>query len=182
VRPSPRVDASRNRTRILDVARSAFAENGASTSMAEIARRATVGMATLYRNFSGKRELLEALYVDEVDAICDAAVAGAGQTSTEALETWLECFVSFAYSKRPLFLLLMVDSDLSNPVFDSSRDRVLAAGRPLFEAAQADGAFHAALTLQQMLDLLVAIATISDDPEYLEPIWRAALRGFRKTD
>ncbi len=76
----------------------------------------------------------------------------------------------------------MVDSDLTNPVFDSSRDRVLAAGGPLFEAARAQGAVHDELTLEQMLDLLVAIATISDDLERLEPLWRAALRGFRRGD
>jgi AcrR family transcriptional regulator len=180
VRPSRRADAAHNRTRILDVARAAFAESGASTSMAEIARRADLGMATLYRNFSGKQELLKALYIDEVDAICAAARVDPGQAAGEAFEVWLGRFVAFAGAKRPLFLLLMVDSDLTNPVFDSSRDRVLAAGRLLFEAARAQGAVHDELTLEQMLDLLVAIATISDDLERLEPLWRAALRGFRR--
>ncbi len=182
MRPSRRADAARNRTRILDVARAAFAESGASTSMAEIARRADLGMATLYRNFSGKQELLEALYVDEVDAICAAARVEPGQAAGEAFEVWLGRFVAFAGAKRPLFLLLMVDSDLANPMFDSSRDRVLAAGGPLFEAARAQGAVHDELTLEHMLDLLVAIATISDDLERLEPLWRAALRGFRRED
>lgn len=164
------------------MARAAFAESGASTSMAEIARRADLGMATLYRNFSGKQELLEALYVDEVDAICAAARVDPGQAAGEAFAVWLGRFVALAGAKRPLFRLLMVDSDLTNPVFDSSRDRVLAAGGPLFEAARAQGAVHDELTLEQMLDLLVAIATISDDLERLEPLWRAALRGFRRGD
>jgi AcrR family transcriptional regulator len=70
--PSPprRADAERNRDKILAAARAAFAEPDAQPSMAEISRRAGVGMATLYRNFPGRRELLEALYTDEVDAIC----------------------------------------------------------------------------------------------------------------
>ncbi|MCU1388649.1 MAG: transcriptional regulator, TetR family, partial [Ilumatobacteraceae bacterium] len=72
----PRSDAERNRAKILTAARTAFAEPDVEPSMAEISRRAGVGMATLYRNFAGRRELLEALYIDEVDALCAAASAG----------------------------------------------------------------------------------------------------------
>jgi AcrR family transcriptional regulator len=53
-----RVDAERNRERILDAARAAFADPDADVSMAEISRRAAVGSATLYRNFANRRELL----------------------------------------------------------------------------------------------------------------------------
>src|ERR1700712_4387964 len=72
-RPAKRADAERNRDKILTAARLAFAEPGAEISMAEISRRAGVGMATLYRNFPGRRELLEALYTEEVAAVADAA-------------------------------------------------------------------------------------------------------------
>ena len=71
--PAKRADAERNRDKILAAARTAFADPGADISMAEVSRRAGVGMATLYRNFPGRRELLEALYIDEVNAICKAA-------------------------------------------------------------------------------------------------------------
>ena len=69
--PTRRADAERNRDKILAAARTAFADPEAEISMAEISRRAGVGMATLYRNFPGRRELLEALYADEVNAICN---------------------------------------------------------------------------------------------------------------
>ena len=68
--------------------------------MAEISRRAGVGMATLYRNFPGRRELLEALYTDEVDAICDAAATLDERTPGAALDAWLQRFVAFSSSKR----------------------------------------------------------------------------------
>src|SRR5271154_5886562 len=67
--PPRRVDAERNRERILTAARDAFADPEADVSMAEIARRAGVGSATVYRNFANRRELLEAIYVDEIDAV-----------------------------------------------------------------------------------------------------------------
>jgi AcrR family transcriptional regulator len=63
--------------------------------MAEIARRAGVGMATLYRNFPGRRELLEALYADEVSAICDAAAEAQGETPGAALLAWLAQVAAF---------------------------------------------------------------------------------------
>src|ERR1700742_5100544 len=88
-----RADAERNRDKILAAARTAFADPDAQVSMAEIARRAGVGMATLYRNFPGRQELLEALYADEVDALCEAAGAGGAATAGERLIAWLRRFL-----------------------------------------------------------------------------------------
>src|ERR1700678_321572 len=99
--PSPRrADAERNRAKILAVARTAFAESDAEVSMAEISRRAGVGMATLYRNFPDRRELLEALYADEVDAICEATQTVGGETPGAVLTAWLHRFFAFSTSKR----------------------------------------------------------------------------------
>src|ERR1700751_621790 len=93
--PARRADAERNREKILAAARSAFADPGAEISMAEISRRAGVGMATLYRNFPGRRELLEALYTDEVDAICEAAEPIDDRTPGTALLAWLNGVSAF---------------------------------------------------------------------------------------
>jgi AcrR family transcriptional regulator len=68
--------------------------------MAEISRRAGVGMATLYRNFPGRRELLEALYTDEVDAVCEAAESADGETPGAVLMAWLHRFFAFATIHR----------------------------------------------------------------------------------
>ncbi|MEU6255177.1 helix-turn-helix domain-containing protein [Streptomyces sp. NPDC047043] len=183
-RPAPRppvrrADAERNRDRILAAARTAFAAPDAQVSMAEVARRAGVGMATLYRNFPGRQELLEALYTDEVSAVCDAAGTVGGESPGARLTAWLSEFFAFSTRKRHVAAELLKHSDDSNPVFGDNRARVLAAGRPLLAAAQRDHEVRDDLTLEQVLDLVIAIATIHGDAGYLEPILRAALDGLR---
>ena len=177
--PTRRADAERNRDKILAAARAAFTDLEAEVSMAEISRRAGVGMATLYRNFPGRRELLEALFADQVDAICEAAESVDGETPGGVLMAWLHRFFAFATTKHQIASELLAHSDRSNPVFGESRARVLAAGRPLLAAAQRAHEVSDNLTLGQILDMIVAIATIRRDTPYLEPILQAALDGLR---
>src|SRR5215467_574480 len=125
--PARRADAERNRDKILAAARSAFADPEAEVSMAEISRRAGVGMATLYRNFPGRQELLEALFTDEVDAVCEAAETAGGETPGAALTAWLHRFFVFAASKHHIASELLKHTDRSNPVFAGKRERVIAA-------------------------------------------------------
>ena len=174
-----RADAERNRGKILAAARAAFAEPDAEVSMAEISRRAGVGMATLYRNFPGRQELLEALYTDEVNAVRQAAETIDAQTPGAALEAWLHRFFAFTTSKRHIAAELLKHTDYSNPLFGNSRTRVLAAGRPLLAAAQHTREVRDDLALEQILDLIVAIATIHGDHAYTEPILQTALAGLR---
>ena len=176
---SRRSDAERNRGRILAAARAAFAEPGPPVSMAEISRRAGVGMATLYRNFPGRLELLEALYTGEVDAICDAAESADGETPGAVLMSWLHRFLAFATSKGDIASELLQHTDRSNPVFGDNRARVISAARPLLTAAQDAHEVRRDLSLEQILDMIIAIAAINGGRDYLEPILRAALDGLR---
>jgi AcrR family transcriptional regulator len=177
--PARRADAERNRDKILAAARTAFAEPDAEVSMAEISRRAGVGMATVYRNFPGRQELLEALYTDEVDAVCKAAVTIDGDTPGAALVAWLRRFSAFTTSKRHIAAELLKQTDHSNPLFKNNRSRVLTAARPLLAAAQHAGEVRDDLALEQILDMIVAIATIHGDTGYTGPILQAALDGLR---
>ncbi len=174
-----RSDAERNRDRILVAAREALADRAAEVSMAEVARRAGVGMATLYRNFPGRRELLEALFAEEVDKLCKAAGQVSGSPG-DALVAWLRLFAVFHHSKHPIAAELLRHTDAADVVFGSSRDRVLAAGRPLLGAAQQAHEVRADLGLDQVLDLVLAAATIRGEPAYVEPILQAALVGLRR--
>ena len=177
--PARRADAERNRDKILAAARTAFAEPDTQISMAEISRRAGVGMATLYRNFPGRRELLEALYTDEVDALCEAAETVGGKTPGARFNAWLHRFFTYFTSKRHIASELLKDSDSDDPVFGQNRARVLAAGRPLLVAAQSAHEVRDELTLEQVLDMVVAIATIEGDPDYVGPILQTTLDGLR---
>ena len=177
--PTRRADAARNHAMILAAARSAFADPEADVSMAEISRRAGVGMATLYRNFPGRRELLEALYIDEVDAVCETAETVDGETPGAVLTAWLHQFFVFVTSKRHIASALLEHTDRGNPLFDTNRARVLAAGQPLLAAAQRAHEVRDDLSLAQVLDLVIAIAQIHGEPDYRAPILRTALDGLR---
>ncbi len=146
--------------------------------MAEISRRAAVGMATLYRNFPGRRELLEALLTDEVDAICKAATSIDCETAGAMLIVWLERFFAFVTAKHHLASELLAHSDRGNPVFGESRARVVAAGRRLLDAAQRSHEVRDDLTVEQVLDMIVAIAAIHHDAGYTQPILQTALDGL----
>ncbi len=176
--PRRRSDAERNRTRILAAAREVLADRAAEVSMAEVARRAGVGMATLYRNFPGRRELLETLFAQEVDELCLAAGEVSGPPG-EALISWLRRFAVFHDNKHPIAAELLRHTDAADPVFGSSRDRVLAAGAPLLLAAQQAHQARDGLTLDQVVDLILAATTIPGDRAYVEPILQTALDGLR---
>jgi len=144
--------------------------------MAEISRRAGIGSATLYRNFANRRELLEALYVDEIDAVCDAAATiGGAAAPGETFTTWLRRFFAYFTSKRFVAAELLEHTDRDDPVFGAGLARVLDASRPLLLAAQQSGEIRVDLTLEQILDMIGAIAKIPGDTDYREPILQAAL-------
>ena len=176
--PARRPDAARNRDKILAAARTAFADPRADVSMAEVARRAGVGMATLYRNFPGRRELLEALFADEVDAICAAAEAMGGAAPGRNSPPGS---TGSSPSSRA--------SALSPPNCSSTRIRrpyLRHQSRPGHRGGPAPlhrreeaGQVRDDLTLEQALDLVIAIATIHQDSRYVEPILQAALDGLR---
>jgi len=101
---SKRADARRNYERLLAAAAAAFAEHGADdVSLEEIARRAGVGIGTLYRHFPARQALLEAVYKDQVDGL-DALGAKlvVAESPGDALGEWMRAFVAFGRTKRSL--------------------------------------------------------------------------------
>src|SRR6202789_2343909 len=86
----PRADAERNRERILEVAKEAFARDGANASLDDIAKQAEVGPGTLYRHFPTREELLQSVYRSELEKLAAAERRFAqSMPPIEALRAWL---------------------------------------------------------------------------------------------
>ena len=134
-----RADARRNEEKLIAAAREAFAEGGTAASLEDIARRAHVGIGTLYRHFPTRQALLEAVYIDEVEAICRSAEDFAGLEPWDALVGWLHRFVSFAATKRALFDELLPYIGPDAEVFKSCSVAIRATGDGLLQRAQEAG-------------------------------------------
>lgn len=97
----PRTDALRNRARLLKVARDAFTEGGADVSLDDVAKAAGLGVGTLYRHFSTRDALIEAVYRTEVERLAKAATRlAARHPPLEALRGWMKLFVDYIATKN----------------------------------------------------------------------------------
>src|SRR3954470_16621104 len=97
-----RADAARNYDKLVAAARVAFTEEDRSASLEDVARRAGVGIGTLYRNFPTRRDLFESVYIGEVEELAAAAGEVADQAPWEALDAWLRRFVGYVATKRAI--------------------------------------------------------------------------------
>src|SRR3954465_2822241 len=130
-----RADARRNFDALLAAARAALAERGVAASLEDIARRAGVGIGTLYRNFPTRQDLLNAVYFGEIEEPSIAADEAADLPPWEALTARLNRLVGAAATKRAIWESLNRESGN----FTAAREAMYAAGTPLFERAQQAG-------------------------------------------
>ena len=175
-----RADARRNYDKVLAAAREAFAEGGESTALEEIARRAEVGIGTLYRHFPNRQALLEALYVDEVEEVCRSVAQFDGEDPWEALNGWLERFVAYLATKRALAAEMLNYVDRDAEVFKASRAALFGAGEPLLTRAQEAGVVRPDVGIAELIQMIMGIAKIpAADPKQTEHIIRIAIDGLR---
>jgi AcrR family transcriptional regulator len=176
VRPPQRADARRNFDALITAARSVFAEQGTDASLEDIARRAGVGIGTLYRNFPTRQDLFERVYIGEVEDLCAVARDVADGEPWDALATWLRRFIDYIATKRALMEALSTGSS----VFSVCRAEMYAAGTPLFERARSAGEVRADLEFDDLVRMLSGLtsATFTDD-EQRERVFRIALDGIR---
>jgi AcrR family transcriptional regulator len=179
--PRPkRADARRNYEKLLLAAREVFAEEGTETTLEEVASRAEVGIGTLYRHFPTRQDLLEAVYLDEVQAICDSAGKYLDQPPLEALVAWLREFVGFAATKRALAEELLAYIDRDSPVFSACANSIYGAGEELLKRAQDAGEVRTDVDVSDVTKMVSGIAGIrTADPEQIDRIFSLALDGLR---
>jgi AcrR family transcriptional regulator len=175
-----RADARRNYERVLAAAREAFAEGGESTSLEEIARRAGVGIGTLYRHFPSRQALLEALYVNEVEEVARSAAQIEEDDPWTALTVWFERLTSYLVTKRALASELLNYLDEDAELFRECRTAVYAAGGPLLKRAQDAGVVRPDVEFPDVLHMVAGITKMpTADPAQTEHILRIALDGLR---
>jgi AcrR family transcriptional regulator len=175
-----RADARRNYEKVVTAARAAFAERGASTSLEEIARRAEVGIGTLYRNFPNRQALLEAVYIDEVENLCRSAGELDGLPPWDAFVAWAHRLVGYLATKQALAHELLEYVDRDAPLFRTCRESLLTAGQPLLERAQQARALRPDTDLWEIIQIVGGIAKIpAAEPEQTEHMLQIALDGLR---
>jgi AcrR family transcriptional regulator len=175
-----RADAARNFDKVVAAAREAFGERGASTSLEEIARRAGVGIGTLYRNFPNRQSLLEAVYVGEVEDVSRSATEFEQFEPWEALSGWLHRLVGYLTTKHALAAEMLDYMDRDAPLFQACRAVLFEAGEPLLARAKAAGAVRDDVELKDIIMMIGGIAKYSaSDPRQIERMVDIALDGLR---
>ena len=153
VRRPHRADARRNFDALLAAARDAFNRDGIDVPLEDIARQAGVGIATLYRNFPTRSDLVEAVYVSEIEELLQAARDAREREPWDALETWLRRFSGYVATKLAMLQGLNKDSE----TFRSCRAAMYDAASPLFERAQAAGEVRADTSLDDAMRLVSGV-------------------------
>ena len=167
-----RADARRNREKLLRAGLELFTEQGADVSLDAVAKRAGVGVGTLYRHFPTRDALVEAVYLSELDRLHEgAAELLAAHPPHEALALWMDQFVEYAATKRGLSgALQSVIASGRNP-YSQSRAKMVEAVGQLLDAARAEGTVRDDVDAE---DVLLAMGGIWAMP--VEPGWEQRAR------
>jgi AcrR family transcriptional regulator len=182
--PPKRADARRNYELLLTAATAAFAEHGADdVSLEEIARRAGVGIGTLYRHFPARQALLEAVYKDQVDGL-DALAAKllTAESPGAALGQWLRAFVAFGRTKRSLSAALVstIGKDAAflsacSMILRSRTEELLHRAQDAGEARQG---VQAGDILRLTHGLIMATESANTDPDQQERLLKLVIGGL----
>ena len=165
-----RADARRNYETLIAAARDTFATDGVSASLEEIARRAGVGIGTLYRHFPTRQDLFESVYADDVEAVCSLGEEVASLAPWDALSAWLLRFVDYLATKRALAEAVNFQSEF----FQSGRAAVMAVGEKLLTAAQEAGMARAEVSFDDVLRLIYGLTMV----EFVQPGQRERVLGM----
>jgi AcrR family transcriptional regulator len=166
----PRADAERNRLRLLDTAKGAFAAKGPDASLEDIAQSAGVGIGTLYRHFPNRDALITAVYRNETEQLVQAARRLAEEhPPVVALREWMLVFIDYIATKQGMYPAL-------NSLVGGTSDLYAASGSQITDsiamlASRAVTAGEIRLDIDP-LDLLRAVAAVAN--ANVAANWKAA--------
>jgi len=181
----PRADGARNRTRLIAAAKRACAEKGAAVSLEHIAREADVSIATLYRHFPTRDELISAVYQQEVDMLIEAA----DQLMTKrepatALREWLMLFVDFLDAKYGMAEAMDTLIGGPEPLYSRTPHRLDLPIKALVAGGVATGVFRDDIEPHDLLRALAGVAHVRPSEKWKRSAVRMVdllMKGMQST-
>jgi len=162
-----RSDARKNYSHLLSIARDAITEHGADASLRDIARRADVGLGTLYRHFPTREALLEALLRTRLDELTQkAGELDTSRAPDAALVSWFHDAVAFSRSYSGVVDLMAAALADSDSALHASCTTVRSAGARLLLRAQTEGMARADIDGTDLFALIGALAWLGDQPSF----------------
>ena len=178
-----RKDAARNREKVLAAAVELFAERGTEGSLEEVAKRAGVGIGTLYRHFPTRDALVEAAYRNEVAQLRAAGDELLAELPPDAaLEAWMRRFVAYGAAKRGMRDALQSIAGGGADLFAETRGQVTEAVAVLLRAGAEAGTLRADVEPEDVLRAMGAIWLVAEGDDFAEQamrILRLVLDGLR---
>jgi AcrR family transcriptional regulator len=172
-RRRPRVDAIRNRERVLEAAKAVFSGGGPEVSLEAVARHAQVGIGTLYRHFPTREALFEAVYRREVEQLAELAERLKGEVQpAEALRIWLRAIVEFVATKKGMSAALALAAHGASELSAFSSDRLTKAVSSLLDRAVAAGEIRGDIAPEDLLRAMVGMCYMRDQPGWQASVQR----------
>jgi AcrR family transcriptional regulator len=169
IRPArkPRADALRNRVRLMETAKAAFADVGVDASFDEIARRAGVGIGTLYRHFPTRDAIVEAVYRHEVEQLAGSATRLIETSSpADALHAWMQLFVDYIATKKVIAAALGSIVGGAPDLYASTALKITGAISLLVDRAKAAGDIRTDVDPNDLLRALVGFTYGAASPDW----------------
>ena len=171
--PKVRADALRNRERVLEAAKAVFSAGGADASLEAVARRAGVGIGTLYRHFPTREALFEAVYRHEVQHFSELADQLKDEaTPVEALRRWLRSAVEFVATKKGMVAALALAVAGSSELRAHSFEQLTRAAAVLLDRAVAAGEIRTDIQPENLVRALVGMCYMHDQPGWQASVVR----------
>jgi AcrR family transcriptional regulator len=179
--PRMRADARRSRTKLLEAATEAFAENGADAPLEDIARRAGVGIGTLYRHFPTRTDLQAAVYRSQVDAVCATADKLIGTASpAEVFTGSVRAIAAYLITKRGLSKALIDAVGRDSELISVCSLRMRETLDGVLSHAQEAGVLRPDVTSMDVLRLVHGIVMATEKaPEDTDRLLGMMLDGLR---
>nr|QDP24241.1 TetR/AcrR family transcriptional regulator [Bradyrhizobium cosmicum] len=169
----PRADAVRNRERVLEAAKAVFNAGGPEASLEAVAKRAGVGIGTLYRHFPTREDLFEAVYRREVEQLSELAEQlKNAKDPVDALRRWLRSNVEFVATKKGMSAALALTFQSSSELAAFSMDRLTKAIGSLLDRAVAAGQMRGDVSPEDLLRALVGMCYMHDQPGWQSSVLR----------